>query len=93
MASCPRTQLEGHLTCFLSAFSFCRFAKTLKNKIWRPRNVCKCQSVFLTFFHSLGCAFVKYSSHAEAQAAISALHGSQTMPVSASTCDHALLYY
>uniref|UniRef100_A0A8C5DKI9 RRM domain-containing protein n=1 Tax=Gouania willdenowi TaxID=441366 RepID=A0A8C5DKI9_GOUWI len=29
-----------------------------------------------------GCAFVKYSSHAEAQAAISALHGSQTMPVS-----------
>ncbi|KAM9523196.1 CUGBP Elav-like family member 4 isoform 11-T12 [Salvelinus alpinus] len=31
---------------------------------------------------SRGCAFVKYSSHAEAQAAISALHGSQTMPVS-----------
>lgn len=31
----------------------------------------------------LGCAFVKFSSHAEAQAAISALHGSQTMPVSA----------
>lgn len=30
-----------------------------------------------------GCAFVKYSSHAEAQAAINALHGSQTMPVSA----------
>lgn len=29
-----------------------------------------------------GCAFVKYSSHAEAQAAINALHGSQTMPVS-----------
>ena len=32
-----------------------------------------------------GCAFVKYSSHAEAQAAINALHGSQTMPVSAAT--------
>ncbi|XP_023236103.1 CUGBP Elav-like family member 4 [Centruroides sculpturatus] len=31
---------------------------------------------------SKGCAFVKFSSHAEAQAAISALHGSQTMPVS-----------
>uniref|UniRef100_W5MBJ5 CUGBP, Elav-like family member 4 n=1 Tax=Lepisosteus oculatus TaxID=7918 RepID=W5MBJ5_LEPOC len=30
--------------------------------------------------NSKGCAFVKYSSHAEAQAAISALHGSQTMP-------------
>ncbi|XP_041748319.1 CUGBP Elav-like family member 4 isoform X7 [Coregonus clupeaformis] len=32
--------------------------------------------------NSKGCAFVKYSSHTEAQAAISALHGSQTMPVS-----------
>ncbi|KAG5272850.1 hypothetical protein AALO_G00169980 [Alosa alosa] len=32
--------------------------------------------------NSKGCAFVKYSSHAEAQAAITALHGSQTMPVS-----------
>ncbi|KAL0978180.1 hypothetical protein UPYG_G00167100 [Umbra pygmaea] len=32
--------------------------------------------------NSKGCAFVKYSSHAEAQAAISSLHGSQTMPVS-----------
>ncbi|XP_017160158.1 CUGBP Elav-like family member 4 isoform X8 [Poecilia reticulata] len=31
--------------------------------------------------NSKGCAFVKYSSHAEAQAAIGALHGSQTMPV------------
>lgn len=40
--------------------------------------------LFSPFFRSLssGCAFVKYSSHAEAQAAISALHGSQTMPVS-----------
>ncbi|XP_054981343.1 CUGBP Elav-like family member 4 isoform X6 [Sorex araneus] len=32
--------------------------------------------------NSKGCAFVKYSSHAEAQAAINALHGSQTMPLS-----------
>ncbi|KAK3524250.1 hypothetical protein QTP70_025872, partial [Hemibagrus guttatus] len=31
------------------------------------------------------CAFVKYSSHAEAQAAISALHGSQTMPGASSS--------
>ncbi|XP_077835226.1 CUGBP Elav-like family member 5 isoform X21 [Macaca mulatta] len=30
---------------------------------------------------SKGCAFVKFSSHTEAQAAIHALHGSQTMPV------------
>lgn len=29
-----------------------------------------------------GCAFVKFSSHQEAQQAISNLHGSQTMPVS-----------
>ncbi|KAG9341918.1 hypothetical protein JZ751_018235 [Albula glossodonta] len=29
---------------------------------------------------SKGCAFVKFSSHAEAQAAINTLHGGQTMP-------------
>lgn len=29
-----------------------------------------------------GCAFVKFSTHTEAQSAIGALHGSQTMPVS-----------
>ncbi|XP_056003078.1 CUGBP Elav-like family member 3-B isoform X3 [Ostrea edulis] len=31
--------------------------------------------------NSKGCAFVKYSGHNEAQSAINALHGSQTMPV------------
>jgi len=30
----------------------------------------------------VGCAFVKFTNHTEAQSAISALHGSQTMPVS-----------
>ncbi len=35
-----------------------------------------------TFFILIaGCAFVKYAGHAEAQAAINNLHGSQTMPV------------
>ncbi|XP_078237083.1 CUGBP Elav-like family member 6 isoform X8 [Pogona vitticeps] len=34
---------------------------------------------------SKGCAFVKYGSHAEAQAAISSLHGSQTMPGASSS--------
>lgn len=29
-----------------------------------------------------GCAFVKFTSQPEAQAAITSLHGSQTMPVS-----------
>ncbi|KAI2653310.1 CUGBP Elav-like family member 3 [Labeo rohita] len=37
-----------------------------------------------------GCAFVKFSSHAEAQAAINSLHGGQTMPVSVSV-SHPLL--
>ncbi|XP_068911522.1 CUGBP Elav-like family member 4 isoform X17 [Tenebrio molitor] len=32
-----------------------------------------------------GCAFVKYSSHQEAQAAINSLHGSQTMPGASSS--------
>ncbi|KAK5612189.1 CUGBP Elav-like member 3-A [Crenichthys baileyi] len=31
---------------------------------------------------SKGCAFVKFQSNAEAQAAINALHGSRTLPVS-----------
>jgi len=42
-------------------------------------NFPKLISFFYTF---LGCAFVKFSSHQEAQAAITSLHGSQTMPVS-----------
>lgn len=38
-------------------------------------------SISLVFLYT-GCAFVKFSSHAEAQAAINSLHGGQTMPVS-----------
>uniref|UniRef100_A0A914UQT7 RRM domain-containing protein n=1 Tax=Plectus sambesii TaxID=2011161 RepID=A0A914UQT7_9BILA len=34
---------------------------------------------------SKGCAFVKYANHIEAQAAITALHGSQTMPGASSS--------
>ncbi|XP_039290426.1 CUGBP Elav-like family member 4 isoform X18 [Nilaparvata lugens] len=34
---------------------------------------------------SKGCAFVKFSSHLEAQAAINSLHGSQTMPGASSS--------
>lgn len=34
---------------------------------------------------SKGCAFVKFSTHAEAQAAITSLHGSQTMPGASSS--------
>uniref|UniRef100_A0A673Y1V5 CUGBP Elav-like family member 6 n=1 Tax=Salmo trutta TaxID=8032 RepID=A0A673Y1V5_SALTR len=34
---------------------------------------------------SKGCAFVKFSSHAEAQAAINSLHGRQTMPGASSS--------
>lgn len=36
---------------------------------------------FFCSFSISGCAFVKFSSHQEAQAAITSLHGSQTMPV------------
>ncbi|XP_078235004.1 CUGBP Elav-like family member 5 isoform X1 [Pogona vitticeps] len=35
--------------------------------------------------NSKGCAFVKFSSHTEAQAAIHALHGSQSMPGASSS--------
>lgn len=39
----------------------------------------------MPFFIALGCAFVKFSSPVEAQAAISALHGLQTMPGASSS--------
>jgi hypothetical protein len=39
----------------------------------------------LLFALEIGCAFVKFSTHAEAQTAINSLHGSQTMPVSISS--------
>ncbi|XP_035849340.1 CUGBP Elav-like family member 3 [Sander lucioperca] len=39
---------------------------------------------------SKGCAFVKYQSNAEAQAAINALHGSRTLPVSPHLHAHML---
>uniref|UniRef100_A0A8C2IVV6 CUGBP, Elav-like family member 4 n=1 Tax=Cyprinus carpio TaxID=7962 RepID=A0A8C2IVV6_CYPCA len=39
----------------------------------------------MKYIYISGCAFVKYSTHAEAQAAISALHGSQTMPGASSS--------
>ncbi|ELT93212.1 hypothetical protein CAPTEDRAFT_183838 [Capitella teleta] len=35
--------------------------------------------------NSKGCAFVKFTTHADAQAAINALHGSQTMPGASSS--------
>jgi len=33
-----------------------------------------------------GCAFLKFSSHAEALAAVNTMHGSRTMPVSSPDC-------
>lgn len=41
-------------------------------------------TISLLLFIFAGCAFVKFASHPEAQAAITSLHGSQTMPVSIS---------
>lgn len=45
---------------------------------------------FSFFFFIAGCAFVKFSSHPEAQAAITSLHGSQTMPVSIQNVFYAI---
>ena len=46
--------------------------------------ICCAQTVEFEFLSSLsGCAFVKFASQQEATNAIEALHGSQTMPVSA----------
>lgn len=38
-----------------------------------------------SFLNALGCAFVKFQTHAEAQAAINTLHSSRTLPVSPAT--------
>lgn len=46
---------------------------------------------FLLFSVS-GCAFVKFTSHHEAQSAITSLHGSRTMPVSVMTIETTLYY-
>lgn len=43
-------------------------------------------------FLCLGCAFVKFSSHTEAQAAINSLHGGQTMPVSITIIASDIIY-
>lgn len=51
--------------------------------IFKAISLMLCPSLlFLLFSVFTGCAFVKFSSHAEAQAAINSLHGGQTMPVS-----------
>lgn len=70
-------------------YSPCFCATSLSDVLCMPLSVCLSVSLFLgPQGHGsicpipAGCAFVKYSSHAEAQAAINALHGSQTMPVS-----------
>ncbi len=34
------------------------------------------------YLYFSGCAFVKYTTHTEAQSAINQIHGSQTFPVS-----------
>ncbi|OWR51108.1 hypothetical protein KGM_204370 [Danaus plexippus plexippus] len=49
-----------------------------EREVFRPIII---RAVFMNNIQTLeGCAFVKYSSHQEAQAAITSLHGSQTMP-------------
>lgn len=48
-------------------------------------------TILLLLLHFSGCAFVKFGSHQEAQAAITSLHGSQTMPVSGTRTTHKYL--
>ena len=53
---------------------------------------------YFSRFLCTGCAFVKFSSHAEAQAAINSLHGGQTMPVSNyfdsyKTCSNNIIWF
>lgn len=59
--------------------------------IFKDMSLILCPLLLFVFFFFLvytGCAFVKFSSHGEAQAAINSLHGGQTMPVSNHTLKH-----
>lgn len=71
--SCFTLYLSCAVTCVAlwKCASCCCLKKTLKCVCGSSRVLC-----------IAGCAFVKYGSHTEAQAAINTLHGSQTMPVS-----------
>ncbi|XP_028917006.1 CUGBP Elav-like family member 4 [Ornithorhynchus anatinus] len=59
--------------------------RSARKLIQQLRNIEECTILRGPDGNSKGCAFVKYSSHAEAQAAINALHGSQTMPGASSS--------
>lgn len=52
----------------------------LGNRTWGPLTGALTLSFLL--LDALGCAFVKFQTHAEAQAAINTLHSSRTLPVS-----------
>lgn len=57
------------------------FAKTYYNQIAKDMASSMVYIIIVLPCSFSGCAFVKFSGHNEAQSAINALHGSQTMPV------------
>lgn len=57
------------------------FAKTYYNQIAKDMASSMVYIIIVFPCSFSGCAFVKFSGHNEAQSAINALHGSQTMPV------------
>lgn len=57
------------------------YAKTSYNQIAKDMASSMVYIIIVLPCSFSGCAFVKFSGHNEAQSAINALHGSQTMPV------------
>lgn len=62
--------------------SFTNIPRLLKLHHWLHYTIYMSLCLCVHLLSLPGCAFVKFSTHTEAQSAISALHGSQTMPVS-----------
>lgn len=68
-------------SCQIKLQAFSIFAKTSYNLIAKDMASSMVYIIIVLPCSFSGCAFVKFSGHNEAQSAINALHGSQTMPV------------